>query len=177
MAITATHGGTTTTGMLLNSMGSLYSTHMLIETLNLSIVVYVIALAYQSVCTPSKVLYSLNLYVEMVWLLVPTGVVVAMMARVVIIQAAEEDVCHHVPLPACLLSTNTTSTYITHAQYTILYRWHVACMYVCSVCSTCCIGSIPWAAPAVRTYLIPSIHPEGAVCSNTMVCNTSSNNT
>ena len=95
--------------MLLNSMGSIYTTHALIESLNLSIVVYILALAYQSACTPSKVLYSLNLYVEMVWLLVPTGVVVAMMARVVIIQAAEEDVCHlcyYIP-NASMLSTHS----------------------------------------------------------------------
>ena len=74
-------------------MGSMYSTHLLIEILNLSIVVYVIALAYQSTCSPSRYLYSLNLYVEMVWLLVPTAAVVAMMARVILIQAAEEDLC------------------------------------------------------------------------------------
>jgi hypothetical protein len=72
-------------------MTLLYTTHALIETLNLGVTVYVVSLAQHMVLTACRALYTLSLYVEMVWLLIPSAVVSMLMARVVAVQCTEEE--------------------------------------------------------------------------------------
>ena len=75
------------------------------------------------------------------------GALVAAMVRISSMYG--ESTYLMLPLSSCLLSTNTTNTYIPHTQYTILYRWHacISCiyhyivyqhgMYVCTLPSLC----------------------------------------
>ena len=73
-------------------MSMIYSTHAMLEASNVAVVVFIASCAMHSLCLSSRALFTLNLYVELVWLLVPTSVVVLLIARVVLLQCAEEDV-------------------------------------------------------------------------------------
>ena len=52
--------------MLVQTLAVLYSTHVLLECLNLGVVVLVSLLAIHSVVVSSRALYGTNLYVELV---------------------------------------------------------------------------------------------------------------
>ena len=79
--------------LLLSSLSMIYTTHMLIESINLAIIVYVVSSSIQSMSTGTKSIYTINLFIEMVWLLVPSCGVVLMMGRVVVMQCSEEELC------------------------------------------------------------------------------------
>nr|QHQ98656.1 cytochrome c oxidase subunit 2 [Diplonema japonicum] len=81
--------------MLLHNLAMIYSTHAMLEATNLAIVVFIASGAMHVLCILSRALYTMNLYVELVWLLVPTAVVILLIARVVLLQCAEEDVALH----------------------------------------------------------------------------------
>ena len=72
-------------------MSLLYTTHVLMETLNLSIVVLVTLLGMHSIVLCSRALYGSNLYLELVWLLAPTTNVVLLIARTVGMQCSDEE--------------------------------------------------------------------------------------
>ena len=69
-----------------------YTTHMLLEGVNLGIVCYIACLLAHSTAVASRSLYTVSLYVEMVWLLVPSAAVGTLIARVLVMQTAEEEV-------------------------------------------------------------------------------------
>ena len=69
--------------MLVHSISMLYTTHMAIECLNSSVVIFMVTVATQMLCYYSCTLYLASLHLEMVWLLVPTAVVAMLIARVV----------------------------------------------------------------------------------------------
>ena len=77
--------------MLLPSMSMLYSTHILMESLNLAVVVLVAMLGMHSIQVVSRALYGSNLYLELVWLLTPTAAVVLLIVRTVGMQCSDEE--------------------------------------------------------------------------------------
>ena len=83
--------------MLLSGLSVLYATHMLLALLNVSIVAYVLALSMQSAVVSSRCLFVCSVFVEMVWLLIPTAIVAVMMVRVIAIQVAEEELARCLP--------------------------------------------------------------------------------
>ena len=77
--------------MLTQSLGLLYATHMMMETLNSGVSIFMVTMALQMVAHSSCTLYLASLHLEMVWLLVPTAAVLLLIARVVATQCSEEE--------------------------------------------------------------------------------------
>ena len=61
------------------------------ECLNLGVVVLVALLGIHSLVVCSRALYGSNLYLELVWLLAPTSVVVLLIVRTVGMQCSDEE--------------------------------------------------------------------------------------
>ena len=78
--------------MLAGSLGVLYSTHSLLEGMNMGVVMMVSLLATHSLVLCSRALYGCNLYLELVWLLAPTAIVVVLIVRTVCMQCSDEEV-------------------------------------------------------------------------------------
>ena len=78
--------------MLVGSLGVLYSTHSLLEGMNMGVVMMVSLLATHSLVLCSRALYGCNLYLELVWLLAPTAIVVVLIVRTVCMQCSDEEV-------------------------------------------------------------------------------------
>lgn len=72
-------------------LSTVYVTHSILCIINTSICSYVVCLLVHSYMVSSRYQYSLSLHVEMVWLLTPTTVVATLIARVVALQVAEEE--------------------------------------------------------------------------------------
>ena len=68
-----------------------YTTHLCISTLNAGVVCYCVSLGAHALTLSSRGLYALSLYVEMVWLLTPSMVVVLLIARVLVMQCADAE--------------------------------------------------------------------------------------
>nr|ATQ37456.1 cytochrome c oxidase subunit 2 [Diplonema ambulator] len=81
--------------MLVHNMGMLYSTHAMLESSNMAIVVFMMGCAMHVLTTVCRALLAINLYVELVWLLAPTSIIILLIGRVVLLQCAEEDVALH----------------------------------------------------------------------------------
>ena len=64
--------------------------------MNVAVVLLVSVLAIHSMMICSRSLYTSNLYVELVWLLAPTAVVVLLLARTVCMQCSDEELIVHV---------------------------------------------------------------------------------
>ena len=77
--------------MLASTLGMLYATHLLIEGVNLGVICYVVSSTAHSLSSSSRGLYTLSLYVEMVWLLVPSGAIALLIARVLVMQCGDEE--------------------------------------------------------------------------------------
>ena len=77
--------------MLLQGLSLLYSTHVMLESMNLGVVLLVSALATHSLVVCSRALYGSNLYLELVWLLAPTAVVVLLIVRTLTMQCSDEE--------------------------------------------------------------------------------------
>ena len=69
----------------------MYSSHVLLESMNIGVVVLIVLLATHSLVICSRALYTCNIYLELVWLLAPTVVVVLLIARVVSLQCSDEE--------------------------------------------------------------------------------------
>nr|ATQ37483.1 cytochrome c oxidase subunit 2 [Rhynchopus euleeides] len=115
--------------MLLHSMSMLYTTHLLMESINLSIIAYVVSVAVHSICISSRSLYSLSLYVEMVWLLTPSAAITLLVSRVVIMQCSEEEI-HAVACEILLTANQWFWTYTTshHTLYSYAIREQDMCV-------------------------------------------------
>ena len=108
--------------ILLSGLLVLYTTHSLVETLNLAIICYVVGVGLHGVCTCSRVLYTLSVYVEMIWLLTPTACVVVMIVRVLIMQCSEEEIAYETSLHTSLcISYTTTTRGIHHGVHVTTY--------------------------------------------------------
>nr|QHQ98671.1 cytochrome c oxidase subunit 2 [Rhynchopus humris] len=161
--------------MLLSPLSMIYTTHMLIESINLAIIVYVVSSSIQSMSTGTKSIYTLNLFIEMVWLLVPSCGVVLMMGRVVVMQCSEEELClHTVELSIIanqwywVFSTLDASAYVyacreqdvgigdvrllTATQYLIM---HSGSSILCNILSTDVIHSLALPTIGVKVDAIP----------------------
>jgi len=71
----------------------LYSTHVLLESMNLGIVVMVSTMAIHAMVLSARALYGTNLYLELVWLLAPTAIVVLLIVRTIAMQCSDEELC------------------------------------------------------------------------------------
>ena len=78
--------------MLVGGLGVLYSTHSLLEGMNMGVVMMVSLLATHSLVLCTRALYGCNLYLELVWLLAPTAIVVVLIVRTVCMQCSDEEV-------------------------------------------------------------------------------------
>ena len=115
--------------MLLQSLAILYSTHVLLECLNLGVVVLVSLLAIHGMVVSSRALYTSNLYVELVWLLAPTVVVVSLLARTVAMQCSDEEITY---TPCCRSTEVCIHAYCPRTGAVPDPRWdgrHVTCLY------------------------------------------------
>ena len=88
--------------MLAQSIGMLYATHVLLESMNLGVVLLVSTLALHAMVVPCRALYGSNLYLELVWLLAPTVVVVLLIVRTIAMQCSDEELS--MPLARALLA-------------------------------------------------------------------------
>jgi len=77
--------------VLLQQLVVLYSTHAVVECLNLGIVLVVSLTGLHAMVLSSREQYTANLYVEVVWLLAPTVVVVLLIARGIVMQCSDEE--------------------------------------------------------------------------------------
>mgnify|MGYP003350167567 CR=1 FL=1 len=79
--------------VLCGGLTLIYSSHLLVETLNSGVVVYVVSLLLHVVSGVSRYLYVMSLYVELVWILGPSCVVVVLIARTILMQCGDEELC------------------------------------------------------------------------------------
>ena len=77
--------------MLAQSISMLYSTHVLLESMNLGVVLMVSTMALHALAVSCRALYGSNLYLELVWLLAPTVVVVLLIVRTIAMQCSDEE--------------------------------------------------------------------------------------
>ena len=77
--------------MLAQSMTMLYATHVLLESMNLGVVLLVSTMALHALAVSCRALYGSNLYLELVWLLAPTVVVVLLIVRTIAMQCSDEE--------------------------------------------------------------------------------------
>ena len=69
----------------------IYCTHAMLETTNIAVVLFIATSALHMVSVVARSLYTANLYIELVWLLVPTALVVLLIARVIVMQCSDEE--------------------------------------------------------------------------------------
>ena len=101
--------------MLVGVCGVLYTTHCLLEGMNLGVVLLVSLVATHSMVLATRGLYGCNLYLELVWLLAPTSVVVVLITRTVCMQCSDEEIAS-----ISMYHTNTMhplSHPMSHATY------------------------------------------------------------
>ena len=91
---TPLHTTTPTMVMLVGGLGILYTTHSLLEGMNMGVVMMVTILATHSLVICTRALYGSNLYLELVWLLAPTIIVVVLIVRTVCMQCSDEDIAY-----------------------------------------------------------------------------------
>jgi len=77
--------------MLSQGLSVLYSTHALLESMNMGVVMLVSSMAIHSCLLCSRALYGSNLQLELVWLLAPTAVVVLLIVRTITMQCSDEE--------------------------------------------------------------------------------------
>jgi hypothetical protein len=100
----------------------LYATHATLETLNVGVVLFIAGAAMHTATVSSRSLYTSNLYLELVWLLLPTTVIVLLVVRVVVMQCSEEEL-HH-PQPQQIVAT--TKHYSTRTPLLLCTSSHYA---------------------------------------------------
>ena len=81
--------------MLSQGLSVLYSTHVLLESMNLGIVVMVGTMSIHAMVLAARALYGTNLYLELVWLLAPTAIVVLLIVRTIAMQCSDEELCSY----------------------------------------------------------------------------------
>lgn len=79
--------------ILSQGLSVLYSTHVLLESMNLGIVVMVGTMSIHAMVLAARALYGTNLYLELVWLLAPTAIVVLLIVRTIAMQCSDEELC------------------------------------------------------------------------------------
>jgi len=120
--------------LLLHGLSMIYSTHVVAEILNMAIVAYMGGLAVHVVVHGTHVLLTSSVHVEMVWLLLPSMLVLLMLCRVLLMQTAEEDItgAHH------LLATTAGGSPLppvhVHHSHTIVPCTMIP--YICRISST-----------------------------------------
>ena len=77
--------------MLSQGLSILYGTHVLLEAMNLGVVLMVSTMGIHSITICARALYGNNLYLELVWLLAPTVVVVLLIVRTITMQCSDEE--------------------------------------------------------------------------------------
>ena len=77
--------------MLSQGLSVLYATHVILECMNLGVVILVAAMTAHAMVIPCRALYGTNLYLELVWLLSPTAVVVLLIVRTISMQCSDEE--------------------------------------------------------------------------------------
>nr|QHQ98639.1 cytochrome c oxidase subunit 2 [Lacrimia lanifica] len=108
--------------MLLQGLAVLYCTHSLLECMNIGVVLLVSILALHAMVVCSRALYGSNLYVELVWLLAPTVVVVLLLARTVCMQCSDEE-----------LTAYGVECMVVGNQWYWVYTTHDASLYLYAV--------------------------------------------